>query len=143
MQGLAPSYSQDDTISANCSTYNSLPVPKLSWYINGDILDTANMKDNAIMGSYTSKLNNSNGLVNTFSNLNLKIVSKFCKVKNSNRDQRWKQEKLILKSECKFFTIFCIFQFTRNICGITCYYQQRLCTTNSVGPPICISDIDV
>ena len=36
ISGTLPRYKKGDLISANCSSYNSVPAAKLNWYINGE-----------------------------------------------------------------------------------------------------------
>ena len=74
LSGLKSSYSLEENISLNCSTFNSLPAPTISWYVNGDNTDPSNVIVLNLHNSHTA-----NGLIDSSSSLKLTNLGKYCK----------------------------------------------------------------
>ena len=75
LTGLKSSYSLEENIFVNCSTFQSLPVPTISWYVNGDNTDPSNLIVVNLQNSHTA-----NRLIDSWSSLKLTILGKYCKV---------------------------------------------------------------
>ena len=75
LTGLKSSYSPEENISMNCSTFQSLPAPNISWYVNGDNTDPSNLIVLNLQNSHTA-----NGLIDSSSSLQLTNLGKYCKV---------------------------------------------------------------
>ena len=75
LTGLKSSYSPEENISMNCSTFQSLPAPNISWYVNGDNTDPSNLIVLNLQNSHTA-----NGLIDSYSSLQLTNLGKYCNV---------------------------------------------------------------
>ena len=75
LTGLKSSYSVEENILANCSTFHSLPAPTISWYVNGDNTDPSNLIVLNLQNSHTA-----NGLIDSASSLKLINLGQYCQV---------------------------------------------------------------
>ena len=76
LTGLKSSYSLEENIFVNCSTFQSLPAPTISWYVNGDNTDPSNVIVLNIHNIHTD-----NGLIDSASSLKLINLGQYCQVR--------------------------------------------------------------